>query len=112
MIRTLCRGTALYDDRRRTNLHHVGDSSKIQNELGKTVKKESRSAWHRRDEHHHAIASMLLFFEADEHREVSPEPLKRWPLLMAALSMPQTPKGRGAHLLAHQGVVHRKSLLG
>ena len=37
MIRTLCRGTALYDDRRRTNLHHVGDSSKIQNELGKTV---------------------------------------------------------------------------
>ena len=38
MIRTLCRGTALYDDRRRTNLHHVGDSSKIQNELGKTVK--------------------------------------------------------------------------
>ena len=23
MIRTLCRGTALYDDRRRTNLHHV-----------------------------------------------------------------------------------------
>ena len=38
MIRTLCRGTALYDDRRRTNLHHVGDSSKIQNELGETVK--------------------------------------------------------------------------
>ena len=37
MIRTLCRGTALYDDRRRTNLHHVGDSSKIQNELGLTV---------------------------------------------------------------------------
>ena len=37
MIRTLCRGTALYDDRRRTNLHHVGDSSKIQNELGETV---------------------------------------------------------------------------
>jgi hypothetical protein len=32
------------------------------------------------------------------------------PLLVAALSMPQTPKGRGAHL-AHQGVVHRKSLL-
>ena len=38
MIRTLCRGTALYDDRRRTNLHHVGDSSKIQNELVLTVK--------------------------------------------------------------------------
>ena len=40
MNRTLCRGSALYDDRRRTNLHHVGDSSKIQNELGETVKSE------------------------------------------------------------------------
>jgi len=34
--------------------------------------KVRKSAWHRRDEHHHAIASMPLFFEAGEHREVSP----------------------------------------
>ena len=40
--------------------------------------------------------TMPLFFEAGEHREVSPYPLRRRPLLMAALSMPQ-PQKEEAH---------------